>query len=300
MSPVIHTEALTRSYGSRRGIRDVGLQIGAGEIFGFLGPNGAGKTTTIRILLGFLRPGQGTARVFGRDAWSDSQTIKRDVGYVPGDVRLYSWLTLNKALRIIEGIRKMPLQAEGQKLAERFRLEPDLVVRRMSRGNRQKVALVLALVHRPQLVILDEPTSGLDPLMQDVLADELRSLASAGHTVFFSSHTLSEVESLCSRVAVVRDGSIVADERLSAMKARAPRSVTVTLSEQQSADRVEWPAYLEPIRRFQRQCEFRMTGSADEFVRWAAEQSFADLSISPPSLEVLFRSFYDNGRGVMR
>lgn len=293
MSVVIETSQLTHWYGSRRGISDVSLRIQSGEIFGFLGPNGAGKTTTIRILLGFLRPRTGRAMLLGKDAWLRSHLIKRDVGYVPGDVRLYPWLTLRKALTIVQRVRGRDLMAAGLKLAERFRLEPDLAVRRMSRGNRQKVALILAIVHRPQLVILDEPTSGLDPLMQELLVDQLRELASAGHTVFFSSHTLSEVESLCSRVAVVRQGRIVADESLDTMKARAPRSVTLTLNDQQTVDSVEWPAYLSPTRRFARQCEFRMTGCAMEFARWAAQQDFRDLAIGQPSLDVLFRSFYE-------
>jgi ABC-2 type transport system ATP-binding protein len=297
MSSVIHTENLTHSYGARRGISDVTLKIRAGEIFGFLGPNGAGKSTTIRCLLGFLKPKQGQVRVFGQDAWTASAAIKRDVGYVPGDVRLYPWFTLRKAIRIVEGIRGGRYLANGMRLAERFRLEPDLAVRKMSRGNRQKLALILALVHHPQLVILDEPTSGLDPLMQDELAHQLRELSAAGHTVFFSSHTLSEVEALCSRVAVVRGGRIVADEPLQQMKARAPRAVSVTLNEGQVADDVEWPAYLELVSCHARQCEFRMTGFADRFVQWAGQQQFSDVAISQPSLEVLFRRYYDETAG---
>jgi beta-exotoxin I transport system ATP-binding protein len=298
MQTVIQTSHLTHCYGSRRGITDVSLKIGQGEIFGFLGPNGAGKSTAIRVLLGFLKPRRGTAVIFGNDVWARSHVIKRDVGYVAGDVRLYAWLTLRKALQIVGGVRGMDLMPRGLDLAEQFRLEPDLTVRRMSRGNRQKVALVLALVHQPKLVMLDEPTSGLDPLMQDVLADQLRLLSAMGHTVFFSSHTLSEVETLCTRVAVVRDGHIVADESLVAMKANAPRSVTVTLNDQQSADTIEWPDYLTPVRSHAQQCEFRMTGHSGKLVRWAGEREFTDIAIGQPSLEVMFRRFYDESQEV--
>ena len=230
---VIVVEDLCRTYGSRRGISDVNLTIHPGEIFGFLGPNGAGKSTTIRVLMGLLRATSGSARIFGKDCWSEGSTIRRDLGYVAGDVRLYSWLTTRRGLQVLSKIHGRDLMSIGLKLAERFRLEPDLVVRKMSRGNRQKVALVLALAHSPRLVILDEPTSGLDPLMQDTLMLCLRELASAGHTVMFSSHTLREVETLCDRIAIVRDGQIVEDSTLSALKAQAPRQIILTLREQQ-------------------------------------------------------------------
>ena len=211
---IITTQALSRRYGRRLGIESANLEIGAGEIFGFLGPNGAGKTTTIRLLLGFLRPTYGCASIIGLDCWQESPRIKREVGYLPGDLRLYPWLTAHRALKIIGLVRGVDLYAAGADLAERFQLELDLPVRKMSRGTRQKLGLVMALAHKPRLLILDEPTSGLDPLMQVELAKCLRELAAVGHTVFFSSHTLSEVEALCDRVAIVRKGRIIADETL--------------------------------------------------------------------------------------
>ncbi|MEZ6059560.1 MAG: ABC transporter ATP-binding protein [Planctomycetaceae bacterium] len=288
----IDIENLSKSYGRRRGIDDVSLKIQAGRIFGFLGPNGAGKSTAIRILLGFLKAGHGTARVLGHDCWSASACIKRDVGYVAGDVRLYSWLTARKAFRIVSQIRGTDLQAEGNRLTERFRLEPDLPVRKMSRGNRQKLALVMALAHRPRLVILDEPTSGLDPLMQDVLADCLREMAADGRTVFFSSHTLSEVESLCDDVAIIRSGRIVANDTLHALKARAPRMVSLVFDSEECADKVSWPDFLTPDRRFRNGWQLTMQGPSRQLVTWAATQPIADMSISPPSLDALFRGFY--------
>ena len=171
---VICTENLCKSYGSRRGVGDVSLSVEAGEMFGFLGPNGAGKSTTIRMLMGFLKASSGTATILGRDCWAASDLVKEHVGYVAGDVRLYSWLTARKAFQIVGEIRRTDVAEAGLKLAERFQLEVDLPVRKMSRGNRQNVALVLALAHRPRVMILDEPTSGLDPLMQDTLTECLR------------------------------------------------------------------------------------------------------------------------------
>lgn len=313
MSVIVATD-LCRTYGSRRGISDVNLTINPGEIFGFLGPNGAGKSTTIRVLMGLLRASSGSATIFGMDCWKDGATIRREVGYVAGDVRLYSWLTTRRGLRMISKIHGRDLLPNGLKLAERFRLEPDLVVRKMSRGNRQKVAIVLALAHSPRMVILDEPTSGLDPLMQDALMLCLRELARAGHTVMFSSHTLSEVEMLCDRIAIVRDGRIVEDSALSALKATAPRQIVVTLQEQQSASGIQWPNGIEvkyqpeslslqpsstialrvPPSLRHRTCIVELHGSSVPFMRWAAEQNFADVVIGPPALEVLFRRYYES------
>jgi len=290
---IISTERLSRRYGRRIGIDAVDFRIGEGEIFGFLGPNGAGKTTTIRLLLGFLRPTLGRACIFGWDCWRHSPRIKREVGYLPGDLRLYPWLTGRSALKIIGRVRGVDLRASGEDLADRFQLEMDLRVRSMSRGMRQKLGLLMALVHKPRLLILDEPTSGLDPLMQGELAECLRELAAAGHTVFFSSHTLSEVDTLCDRVAIVRRGRIIADETLQSLRGRARRIVELVFSDSETASRVQLPDFLTPYRREGREiyCEFE--GSTRPLVSWAAEQSVEDISISQPDLERLFLKFYD-------
>jgi ABC-2 type transport system ATP-binding protein len=312
---VIETRQLCRSYGSRRGITDINLTISAGEIFGFLGPNGAGKSTTIRVLMGLLRAGSGAANIFGCDCWSEGTEIRREVGYVAGDVRLYPWLTTRRALAMLSRIHGRSLHRKGFELAERFRLEVDLPVRKMSRGNRQKVALVLALAHEPKLVILDEPTSGLDPLMQDTLMSCLREMAASGRTVMFSSHTLSEVESLCDRIAIVRDGRIVEDSTVSRLKSQAPRQIVVTLCEDQEHRNLKWPdsvvvksdpqssrpadsslaasVAIEDSSRRDRTCVLELVGSSVSFMSWAAAQGFADIMIGPPSLEVLFRKYYE-------
>jgi ABC-2 type transport system ATP-binding protein len=289
---VISTEQLSRRYGRRVGIEAANLKVGEGEIFGFLGANGAGKTTVIRILMGFLRPTSGRAIVLGLDCWREGARIKRDVGYLPGDLRLYSWLTGHTALRIVGMVRGMDLRAGGGELAERFGLAMDLPVRRMSRGTRQKLGLIMALAHRPRLLILDEPTSGLDPVVQGELATYLREKASTGHTVFFSSHTLREVESLCDRVAVVRQGRVVADELLSSLRARARRTVELVFAYEQAAAQLTPPDFLESCERHGRKWIGQLQGPAAPLVRWAAEQAIEDISISQPDLETLFRKFY--------
>jgi ABC-2 type transport system ATP-binding protein len=283
---------LTRRYGRRVGVEAIDLSIERGQIFGFLGPNGAGKTTTIRLLLGFLRPTSGRAAILGLDCWSQRSAISRHVGYLPGDLRLYPWMTGHRALRVSGLIRGADLAVAGQALGERFRLEMNLRVRKMSRGMRQKLGLILALAHKPQILVLDEPTGGLDPLIQDELMDYLRELAADGHTIFLSSHTLSEVEQLCDRIAIVRDGTIVADESLEALRGRAQRSVTILFPDSGSADRTEPPAFLKLDSRIGRRWQGRLEGPAPPLIRWAAEQSLEDIEISPPNLDSLFRRFY--------
>ena len=289
---VIVAENLTKRYGRRVGIDALNLTVPAGAVFGFLGPNGAGKTTMIRLLLALLRPTSGRASVFGLDCWHNSHCIKTDVGYVPGDLRLYSWMNARDALRILGQVRDRDLATFGAELADHFGLDVDVRVRRMSRGMRQKLGLVLALVHRPKLLILDEPTSGLDPLMQQRLYEHLRGRAAEGTTIFFSSHTLSEVETLCDRVAILRDGKLVANETLEALRKRTKREVTLRWNDKTAPRKLALPNFLELRERRGRECQCTLTGPVMELVRWSATQPLDDLAIGPPDLESLFRRYY--------
>jgi len=314
--PLLEVAKLNRSYGNRRGIRDVCFSIDEGQIFGFLGPNGAGKSTTIRILTGLLKASSGTAEIFGLDCWSEGAQIRKEVGYVAGDVRLYPWLTLQRGLKLLEQIHGRDLQTRGMLLAKRFLMESTLPVWKMSRGNRQKVALILAMAPNPRVLILDEPTSGLDPLMQDTLMFCLREMSDAGHTILFSSHLLSEVESLCDRIAIIRNGQIVENARLVDLQAKAPRRVVVTLPVGHDGN-ITWPETARlvwrpgmnpevegrslrfaltgiPPARLQQTCLLEVPNSGIAFLKWAAAQSFEEISISPPSLDSLFRSYYDS------
>lgn len=293
---ILRTEQLTRRYGRRIGVEDVNLEIGAGEVFGFLGPNGAGKTTTIRLLMGFLQPHAGKASILGLDCWRQSALAKRAVGYLPGDLRLYPWLTARRALNIFGKIRGSDITRAGLELAERFRLELDVRVQKMSRGMRQKLGILLAMAHRPQLLILDEPTSGLDPLMQEELARSVRELAAAGHTVFFSSHTLSEVDSLCDRVAIVREGRIVADERLETLRARAPRIVDISFDNHHSAEAVSCPSFLHVVRRNGSRWLCELAGPTPPLIAWAAGKPLTDITISAPDLERVFHKYYESSQ----
>jgi len=291
---IITTESLTRRYGRRTGIADMDLRVPEGILFGFLGPNGAGKTTTIRVLLGFLRPTAGRASVFGLDCWRNSSRIKADVGYLPGDLRLPSWMNGGEALRIFGMIRRRDMLRQGPDLAERFALDLGVRVSEMSRGMRQKLGLVLALAHRPRLLILDEPTAGLDPLIQEALRHLLREMAAAGHTVFFSSHTLGEVEQLCERVAILREGRLVADASLEELRRRSQREVTILWNGEASAPE-DPPPFLRLAAREGRTWSGHLAGPVRELLVWAASQPIEDIRIGHPDLESLFRRYYRQG-----
>jgi len=269
--------------------------------------------------MGLLRASSGTAEIFGKCCWREGALIRQQVGYVAGDVRLYPWLTLQRGLKLLNQIYGRDVQTQGLVLAERFLLEPSLPVWKMSRGNRQKVALILALAPQPEMVILDEPTSGLDPLMQDTLMLCLREMAQSGRTILFSSHLLSEVESLCDRIAIIRNGQIVENSRIADLRSRAPRSITITLPAGQRSP-AEWPAAARviwqpdgsgmnteaalssalmaiPPDRLSRTCLLEIHGTAMSFLEWACTQAFEDISVSAPSLDALFRGYYPNSSG---
>ncbi len=212
---------------------------------------------------------------------------------MPGDLRLHPWLDGRTALRIWGCVRRRDLTAEGRRLAERFQLDLSVKVRNMSRGMRQKLGLILALAHRPRLLVLDEPTVTLDPLMQTIFQQLLREMALAGHTVFFSSHTLGEVEQLCDRVAMIRDGRIVADEPLQQLRNRAGHEVTIRWHDAESASAAP-PAFLTVSHREGLRWRATLAGPIEPLVAWLAGRAIDDLSIGRPDLETLFRRFYAN------
>jgi ABC-2 type transport system ATP-binding protein len=273
----------------------VTFAVAEGAMFGFLGPNGAGKTTTIRVMLGFLRPTGGKAEILGYDCWLDGDRARRDIGYLPGDLRLYSWLTARSGLSLAARIRGRPLAEAGAALLRRFGLDIDLPVRKMSRGTRQKLGLVLALAHEPRVVILDEPTSALDPLVRDELFRILRERAAAGATVFFSSHTLRDVELLCDRVAIVRDGRIVADETLTSLRARATREVTIRFADVQTAATIEPPPGLRVHDRAGATWRADLVGEPAVLAAFLHAASIIDFTVGAPDLDGIFRSYYGPG-----
>ena len=218
MAPIIETQRLTKSYGEHRGIIELDLEVGQGEVFGFLGPNGAGKTTTMRVLLDLIRPTSGTARVFGIETTADPVAIHRRVGYLPGEFDLYDRLTGAQTITYFGNLRGGVDRAYVDALVERLDLDPSRRFKEYSKGNKQKVGLVVALQHRPDLLILDEPTAGLDPLVQQTFFSLVREARADGRTVFLSSHIIDEVDRTCDRVAIIREGRLVQVDRIEAIR----------------------------------------------------------------------------------
>jgi ABC-2 type transport system ATP-binding protein len=224
---IVELDGLTKRYGKQRGIEGVTFAIEEGEIFGFIGPNGAGKSTTIRTLLGLIRPTAGSARIFGKDIVRHSRDIRRETGYLPSEVHYYDDMKVIELLSYSAGFYGKPDEGRIRQLADRLDLDLSRRIRDLSFGNRKKVGIVQALLHRPRLLILDEPTGGLDPLMQHALFELLKEERERGVTIFFSSHILSEVQRMCDRVAIIRDGRIVRLESVSALLRTNYKTVTL-------------------------------------------------------------------------
>lgn len=285
----ILTENLCKQYGRRRVLDGVSLRVGAGELFGFLGPNGAGKSTTIRILMGLLRATSGLARLLGGDAWHDGPRLRGAVGYLPGDVRFYDTLSGRSTIEFFNHARGGTHSDEARRLTQVFDLELDKPVRSYSRGMKQKLGLIVAMLHRPRLLILDEPTIGLDPLVRETLYRELRAVAADGRTVLFSSHTLSEVEELCDEVAIVRGGRLIEQEKISVLRRRAVRRVEVQFA---GVDGTSLPPGLTTISRNGATLRATWSGDIGPLIEWLSRCKVADVSIAPPDLEDLFLAYY--------
>jgi ABC-2 type transport system ATP-binding protein len=297
MNAVIRTERLTKSYGPHRGIVDLDLEVRQGEIFGFLGPNGAGKTTTMRILLDLIRPTSGRAEVLGIETTADPVAIHRRVGYLPGEFDLYPRLTGAETIRFFANLRGGVDPAYTAELIERLDLDPSRRFREYSKGNKQKVGLVVALQHRPELLILDEPTSGLDPLVQQTFFSLVREARNEGRTIFLSSHVISEVERACDRVAIIRDGRLVRVDRVDALRDMAIHEVELRFTG--PVPRAEFER-LDGVRNVVSEdhtIRMEVAGPISPVVRLAARYELADFESREPNLEDIFLSEYGHNGG---
>ncbi len=290
-TPIIETVALTKRFGRSTALSGLDLQVDEGEVHGFLGPNGAGKSTTIRVLLGLIRPSGGTARVFGRDPWANAPAIHRDIAYVPGDVSLWPSLTGGEAIDLLTSLRGGSDPALRAGLIERFELDPRKKCRTYSKGNRQKVALVAALARRARLYILDEPSSGLDPVMESVFREEVERVRGEGATVLLSSHVLSEVERLCDRVTIIREGSVVESGSLDDLRHLSRTSFRV--AGVADAPAVRALAGVHDLRVSESTVEFEADSDAIPTVLAAlSAQGATSVTAAPASLESLFLRHY--------
>ena len=291
---VIETERLTKSYGPHRGIIDVDLAVRGGEAFGFLGPNGAGKTTTIRILLDLIRPSSGTARVFGIEASSDPVAIHRRIGYLPGEFTLYDRLTGAETIEYFGNLRGGVDPAYVASLVERLGLDPSRRFREYSKGNKQKVGLVVALQHRPELLILDEPTAGLDPLVQQTFNALLFEAREEGRTVFLSSHIIGEVERTCDRVAIIREGRIVRLDTVEALRELAAHEVELRFGGEVPVEAFAAMAGVSHLVHEGRTLRMLVSGPIAPVVRAAAGYDLHDFVSREPSLEDIFLAEYES------
>ncbi|MGB7539514.1 MAG: ABC transporter ATP-binding protein [Anaerolineales bacterium] len=292
---VIETQSLTKTYGKARGIEKLDLRVKRGEIFGFLGPNGAGKTTTLRMLLDIIHPTRGSASVLGMDPQKEGLAVRRKVGYLPGDLALYPDLTGNEVLEYSSHMRGGVPRAEIDRLVKRMEIDLSRPIRAYSRGNRQKIGLILALMHKPELVILDEPTSGLDPLIQQVLYELLEDVRKDGRTVFFSSHVLPEVERLCDRVGILREGELVAVEAVAGLKQKAIRRMDFVFENPVPAETFRSVPGVTEVMGTGSTLSMVVQGNLDSLIKAVAQHPLRNIVTYEPNLEEFFLAFYREG-----
>ena len=284
---IIETHALTKFYGTARGIVEVSLTVKEGELFGFIGPNGAGKSTLIRTLLGLIAPTSGEAQIFGKDIVKDKTESLKNVGYLPSEAAFYSGMRVGDLLSLSAKLRGVNCRAEALRLCERLELDPTKKIEHLSLGNRKKVGIVCALQHKPRLYILDEPTSGLDPLMQKEFYTILQERNAEGATVFLSSHILSEIARYCQSAAVIREGRILVSDRVDRLGHTGVKRVVLRgIGELPTIENAK------NMHRENDTVTFLYSGKATELTRRLSELSFEDVSIYNPNLDEVFLHYY--------
>lgn len=296
--PAIELLDLSKRYGQVLALDHVNLSVCQGEVFGFLGPNGAGKTTTIRLLFDLIRPSGGVAKVMGFDCQREGVQARALMGYLPGDLRLYDNMRASRLMDLFASLRPNGLDRSYlRQLCERLALDPSQTVGSYSKGNKQKIGLILAMMHRPQVLVLDEPTSGLDPLVQQEVTHILRELATEGNTVFLSSHVIPEVERMCHRVAFIRNGRIVAVEDVSQLKGRLLHIVEVTFAETVPDGAFDLPGVRE-VRRDGHMVHLEVRSNLDGLLKAIARYTVVDLRTEQASLEDIFLAYYGEARST--
>jgi ABC-2 type transport system ATP-binding protein len=292
---IIQTRDLTVYYGKYRGIKNVSLTVEKGEAYGFLGPNGAGKTTTQRVLLDVIRPSAGSATIFGMDCRQQGVELRKRVGYLPGELALYKDMRADAFFEMYEYLRG----ANGAKgywreLAKRLDLDVSRKIGNFSRGNKQKVGIVAAFMNRPDLLILDEPTSGLDPLVQQTVMEMVREVKADGRTIFFSSHILPEVQAVCDRVGIIREGELVVTQRVEELIAARFSRMTLTFAQLPAEDAFALEGVSE-IRRDGQKIVLEVRENLAKVLQIAAQSNIRDIETHNISLEDIFLEYYGNG-----
>jgi ABC-2 type transport system ATP-binding protein len=295
---IIHTDGLTKTYATKRGAKPaldhLSLDVRQGEVFGYLGPNGAGKTTTIRLRLDFIRPTAGSASIFGKDVRHHSVALRQRMGYLPGELSLWDNLTALEIMQYFAKVRGNVNMAYAHQLAERLEFDTSKKIRTYSTGNKRKIGLILALMHKPELLVLDEPTSGLDPLMQQVFIELMHETQAEGRTVFVSSHMLSEVQAICDRVGIIRAGKLQTIDTVASLTQVDFRWVNLRFREPILPDAF---AKLNGVRDIQHNgadVRLRLHGDIDPLLKALDGRYVVDFRTEDPTLEEIFLTFYGN------
>jgi ABC-2 type transport system ATP-binding protein len=290
---IIEITDLTKFYGKVRGIEHLNLQIGEGEIFGFIGPNGAGKSTTIRILMNMIFPTGGSARIMGMDVIRETKKIKTQVGYIPSDANAYSYMNVHEFLSYcIRFYRVNNGEQRIHELSGLFELDLKRKIADLSMGNRKKVSIVQSLLHSPKLLILDEPTTGLDPLMQSIFFELLRTENRKGMTIFFSSHILGEVQMLCKRVAIIKEGEIIKVEDIETLRKKQLKKVHVEFGDKSESGNFIIRGIEAAVSSAGNKISFMYSGDMNELISKLSGNNIINLMIEEPSLEEIFMHYY--------
>ena len=297
---IINTTKLTKYYGKQLGIEDVDLKVKRGEVFGYLGPNGAGKTTTIRTLLDFIRPTRGSATVFDLDIRQSSVEIHHRVGYLNGELALYNNMTGEDLLKYLGNLRGGLDWKYVRELAVRFECDLPRRIQGLSLGNKQKLGLLQAFMHKPELLILDEPTNGLDPLMQHQFYDLLSETKKEGRTVFLSSHILPEVEKVCDRVGIIRQGKLVTVETIETLKSHSVRQMEIHFTGTVLKDKFSNVPGVRDITLQDNVLTCKVVGSLDALVKAAAQFEVVNIISHEPTLEEIFLTYYNEGKNNVK
>ncbi|MEU2035854.1 ABC transporter ATP-binding protein [Nocardia amamiensis] len=302
MHNAIELRDLTKTYGNRRGLTGLTLDVRAGEVFGYLGPNGAGKSTTIRLMLDLIRPTSGSATVLGLDPRRDGARLRRRIGYLAGDFVVDGRQTVRECLGFLGTLSGDVPQRRIDDLADRLGLDQSARIKSLSKGNRQKVGLVQAFMHSPELLILDEPTSGLDPLLQQTFLELVTEAAANGQTVFMSSHIMDEVEAVAHRIGILRDGQLVALDTVADLRASAVRSIELEFAAPVSIDEFDdLPGIATPtLDHTGTTLRARLTGSPDAILKAAARHTVTSLSTTEPHLDEIFHTHYTGAEAAPR
>lgn len=291
---VLEVSHLTKKYGNLIAVKDVNLTVEEGIIHGFLGPNGAGKTTTIRCMLGLLKPNIGNIRIFGKSVGLNNVAILKKIGYLPGDVSLYPYYTVKELFDYFEALHHIKHAPLRDDLVKRLDIDESKSVKALSKGNRQKAGIILALMHNPDLLILDEPTSGLDPLLQNEFYKIMAEFRDNGKTIFFSSHVLSEVDRLCDKVSLIRNGELVSTENIAELSMKVGRRIILKFSSNGSTRPLDLPN-MKFIEKNGDAQIYLLTGDIKQIIKTLTDiPEIIDFSIPEPNVEDYFMHFYEN------